>query len=386
MKSRIAKSFQKTIFRRVNKFLIYFYDALQDIFTVSGKKQGSIYLYPELKKMNKLMRNFYKHPEMQITATDNLIPFKFNTDDGVTLDGIQYLANPKSDKWLISCHWFAGDKYWALYWAKPFIELGYNILVFDFRNHGLSQKNQPVTMGYLETKDLMGAIKWLQENHEYEHLGLLGCSMGAYTCNFVAAKYPEYLAKAKLRFVISDVTYGSIKSLLLHIRNVRLNKLLGKKAVAKKINSILNEQNEATGYNWYDIDIFKIYEQDGSKPLAPTFYSHGLNDKLTPPTDTLRLYSWRQQFNLGDEVIIYNFSPHALSLKDHFCRQVYHWLMFENKVMGNDALTNQALAKFQITEERLMNNKEENYEVYTYYLNPQPKVEKLALDVKIKTK
>lgn len=35
---------------------------------------------------------------MQITATDNLIPFKFNTDDGVTLDGIQYLANPKSEK------------------------------------------------------------------------------------------------------------------------------------------------------------------------------------------------------------------------------------------------------------------------------------------------
>lgn len=73
--------------------------------------------------------------------------------------------------------------------------------------------------------------------------------MGAYACNYVAAKYPEYLAKAKLRFVISDVTYGSIKSLLLHIRNVRLNKILGKKAVAKRISEILNSQNQATGCN-----------------------------------------------------------------------------------------------------------------------------------------
>lgn len=56
MDSRVAKGFKKTIFRRVNKFLIYFYDGLKNIFTVSSKRQSSIYLYPELKKMNKLMR------------------------------------------------------------------------------------------------------------------------------------------------------------------------------------------------------------------------------------------------------------------------------------------------------------------------------------------
>lgn len=60
--------------------------------------------------------------------------------------------------------------------------------------------------------------------------------------------------------------------------------------------------------------------------------------------------------------------------------------MFENKIMGNDQLTEAALAKFGITEERLINNPEEKYEVYTYYLNTQPKLVKDVLDVRLKTK
>lgn len=73
--------------------------------------------------------------------------------------------------------------------------------------------------------------------------------MGAYVQNYVQVAYPELMKKYKLKFSISDVTYGSIKSLLLHIRNVRLKRFLGKRIVARKIDSILTSQNELTGFN-----------------------------------------------------------------------------------------------------------------------------------------
>lgn len=358
------------MFKRMNNFLIYFYDGLVDILTATAKRPGAVYVYPELRRMNRMMDRFYHLPMLEITATDNLIPFKFETEDGVILDGLQYISDVDSDKWIIGCHWFAGDKYWSLYWAKPFIELNYNILVFDFRNHGKSQKGQPTTMGLLETYDLLAAMKWLYENHSYKVLGLLGVSMGAYVTNYVQIAYPELMKKYKLKFSISDVGYGSIKSLLLHIRNVRLKKFLGKRIVARKIDNILTNQNELTGFNWYDLDLFRYYEQLRFVPTTPVFFSHGLDDRLTPPTDTLRLYSDRKEYNLGDEILIYNFSNHGYSLKEHFYRQVYHWLMFENKIMKNDALTRKALAAFEINQDHLMNNGQEEAEVYTFYLNP----------------
>jgi uncharacterized protein len=370
MANKITREFNKIIFKKINRSLIKIYDSLADIFTTTGKGKRHVYLYPELRKMNKLMRSFFHHPDLQLTATNNLVPVKIETEDGVVLDALQYITNPDSDKWIISCHWFAGDKYWGLYLARAFIELGYNVLVFDFRNHGKSQKDQPVTMGFLETSDLLAVMKWLYENHKYQHLALMGVSMGAYAVNYVQAKYPKLMKKYRVRFAISDATYGSIKSLLLHIRNVRIRHIVRKKTVGKKINEILNVQNDATGFNWYDIDIFKLYEQDNQPAVVPTFFSHGLNDLVTPPTDTLRLFADRKNKASQDEIIIYNFSTHAMSLKEHYVRQIYHWIMFENKIMGDDERTKKALEKFNLTQDLVLNNPEERYEVYTFYLNP----------------
>jgi len=46
-----------------------------------------------------------------------------------------------------------------LFFAKPFIELGYNVLSFDFRNHGDNKGLDPVTLGTLETIDLKSAVE-----------------------------------------------------------------------------------------------------------------------------------------------------------------------------------------------------------------------------------
>ncbi|ATZ16777.1 alpha/beta hydrolase [Williamsoniiplasma luminosum] len=372
MKNFFEKRIYRKMFKKINKDLIKFFNLIGTFFCgVSNKKlKKHIYFYPEIRRMNKVMKKLFKQPSLQLSMSDNLIPFKFTTDDNVVLHGMQYITDQNSDKWMIACHGFGEDKYWALYSTKPFIELGYNILAFDFRNHGDSQKEQPVTMGILEQKDLLAAMKWLYENKSYKHLGLLGISMGAFVANIVQAKDEKLMKKYRLKFTISDVTYGSIQTLLLHIRNVFFKKLIGKKRIAQRINRIIQSQNDETNLDWNEIDVFKIYEKDGKKSSIPTLFTHGSNDWVTPPTDSYRLFIDRKSFSPNDEILIYNFSAHGFSLKEHLISQTYHWIKFENKVIGTDKqISINALEKMGIDQNTILNNQEEKYEIKTFYFS-----------------
>jgi pimeloyl-ACP methyl ester carboxylesterase len=67
--------------------------------------------------------------------------------------------------------------------TAAFHRAGINVLMFDLRNHGLSDTRTPVTFGQQETRDLAAAIAWLRQRHDVagQRLGILGYSMGANT-------------------------------------------------------------------------------------------------------------------------------------------------------------------------------------------------------------
>ncbi|MCP4427850.1 MAG: alpha/beta hydrolase [Chloroflexi bacterium] len=60
---------------------------------------------------------------------------------------------------------------------------GYHLLMFDLRNHGESAASEPVTFGWLEANDLLGALAYLNGRAEVdaERIGAAGFSMGANT-------------------------------------------------------------------------------------------------------------------------------------------------------------------------------------------------------------
>ncbi|AVN63866.1 alpha/beta hydrolase [Mesoplasma florum] len=353
------------IFKTVNLRFKFFYKALEGTMGDSNKNK---YYYPELRRMNKIMRKFYKTPQLQLKATDNLIPFNFETEDGVVISGMKYITDPNSKKWVVSLHWFAGHKYWALYEARPFIELGYNILVFDFRNHGESESTEYVTMGASEVKDFRAAMKWLHENHKPETIGLVGMSMGGFTMQYGIVKYNEEFSKYNIKWAISDSYYGSIKTLLVHTRNVWLKNLVSYKRVGKSINRIIKNQIQDTDLDWNDLDVFKYYESD-LKMIFPMFFLHCRNDNVTPFDDSMRLFVKRTIHSRDDEILIYDYSSHCLSLKHHYYQTVYRWLVFENKIMKDDEATERALKNLGINSEIIDNNFLEKYEVNTFYVN-----------------
>ncbi|MFN2291990.1 MAG: alpha/beta hydrolase [Anaerolineae bacterium] len=55
---------------------------------------------------------------------------------------------------------------------------GYNVMLFDFRGHGNSEK-VPTTLGRLEALDVQAALDWLVDEGVGERVGGLGMSLGA---------------------------------------------------------------------------------------------------------------------------------------------------------------------------------------------------------------
>lgn len=65
--------------------------------------------------------------------------------------------------------------------AAAFSRAGFHVLLFDLRNHGLSDARIPVTFGINEARDVIGAVAMLRARQDVdgERIGLIGYSMGA---------------------------------------------------------------------------------------------------------------------------------------------------------------------------------------------------------------
>ena len=93
-------------------------------------------------------------------------------------------------------------------YASMFHELGFDCVLYDHRNHGLSDK-MPTTMGAYEAKDLAFVCDWARMHYgEDAVLGTLGESMGAGTVMLHAGM------AARLSFAVEDCGYSDLTKLL----------------------------------------------------------------------------------------------------------------------------------------------------------------------------
>ncbi|MFO7248377.1 MAG: alpha/beta fold hydrolase [Bacillota bacterium] len=95
----------------------------------------------------------------------------------------------------------------ALALARDLVRAGYDVLLFDFRNSGQSP-GRLTTVGILEQRDLLGAVRYARERRPDARVGLLGFSMGAATAIQVAAASPDVAA------VVADSPFADLKAYL----------------------------------------------------------------------------------------------------------------------------------------------------------------------------
>lgn len=103
------------------------------------------------------------------------IPVSFESMDGLRLAGL-WTAAPEpeesaSPRWgrqtVIICPGARGGKGSYISMATQFLQRGYNVLSFDFRGQGDSE-GQIDSFGDRERRDVLGAVRWLRENHPRE--------------------------------------------------------------------------------------------------------------------------------------------------------------------------------------------------------------------------
>ncbi|WP_253301796.1 alpha/beta hydrolase [Spiroplasma endosymbiont of Phyllotreta cruciferae] len=120
-----------------------------------------------------------------------------------------WVKNDNNKKWLVVVHGLNSHKFRAIFFGLIYLRLGYNVLVFDQRNHGEST-SKITTMGYYEKYDLAVVVNFLQTtiDPKLKELNFHGWSMGT----FVIMEYLK-LAFAKNKLINSVILDSTISNL-----------------------------------------------------------------------------------------------------------------------------------------------------------------------------
>jgi uncharacterized protein len=89
-----------------------------------------------------------------------------------------YISCPDATSTLLVCPGFRSRMAEFLGVAGHLWRAGYNVLVFEYYGHG-NAVSAPVTLGYREINDFLGAVAYAKERAPQIHLGALSYSMGA---------------------------------------------------------------------------------------------------------------------------------------------------------------------------------------------------------------
>lgn len=182
---------------------------------------------------------------------------------------------------IIIVHGITGSRWESMKYADMYIDLGYNVLIYDSRYHGTSG-GKNISLGYFEKYDLDSCVKWVKEQNPKGIIGIHGESMGAAT----ALLHSNMNIKEKLvSFYIVDCPFSDLPELF-------SDKLTEEMKNHGKIvaNAVVFYSSL---YAWYKAG-FSLYSISPKKALdgveTPIMFIHGSDDDFIPTYMSLELY------------------------------------------------------------------------------------------------
>jgi len=139
-------------------------------------------------------------PEQGLPAGDEL-----TASDGTRIAGWYIPAivgSPGTGATVVLAHGYGDNKSDMLEWAE-ILHRDYNVVLFDFRNHGQSA-DVATTLGVRERQDLRAVLDWLEATKAPTAVAVLGISMGGSVAVNVAAGDPRVDA------LVLDSTHATI--------------------------------------------------------------------------------------------------------------------------------------------------------------------------------
>jgi uncharacterized protein len=194
-----------------------------------------------------------------------------------------YIKNPKASKdTVILVHDLGGSRWSVLKYADMYLDKGFNVLLYDSRNHGDSG-GKNITYGYYEKYDLDRWVNWLYTRNKGGIIGVHGESMGAATA-LLHSELNE--AKKRVSFYISDSSYSDLEEIL----SIKLKKDLSIKTklaanvlmfYADKVNKFRNQ------FYFKESSPINIIEHIS----IPVMFIHGDSDNFVPKAMSEELYN-----------------------------------------------------------------------------------------------
>ena len=124
--------------------------------------------------------------------------YSITSFDGYELH-VEFLRNPEATaKYMIISHGYTDNRIGSLKYAGMYLDLGFNVIIYDLRGHGLNRPERS-TYGHLESQDLNCLITDTRSRYkDITVLGLHGESLGAGT-TITVLKY-----KPQVDFAVAD--------------------------------------------------------------------------------------------------------------------------------------------------------------------------------------
>lgn len=111
---------------------------------------------------------------------------------GDELTMVGWFVPPQNNVTIILLHGYGSNRADMLWHAEKLVEAGFGTLLYDARATAESE-GELRSLGWQDPADVAGAIAYLNQRQEVnpEHIGVVGCSMGAQVALRSAAQMPE---------------------------------------------------------------------------------------------------------------------------------------------------------------------------------------------------
>lgn len=245
-------------------------------FSNTTKQRSKIQKHSFLDKLNLIIFGISNpKPHYKKTPKDYNLSFKtlLIKENNIELE-TWVIENPNSSKYISLFHGAMASKDHLLDEAKEFYELGYNIVLPDFRGSGGSNQNY-TTFGYLEAHDVRTVVNYVIANFNPSELILYGRSLGAAS---ITRSISELGAKADK--IILDSVYKNLEQTINNRFDLmNLPSLFFPKLMLFWANRIL------------PINSFNIKPIDFAKNIyIPVLFLHGELDKRAKLEDAKLVY------------------------------------------------------------------------------------------------
>lgn len=195
--------------------------------------------------------------------------------DGAPLKAWWFQAQLSNGNCVLVLHGIGDSRAGAAGFAPMFLDAGYSVLTPDSRAHGASGGDF-VTYGLLEKYDVLDWAAWMKQQGCRE-LYALGESLGAVILIQSAAVQPVFSA------IVAECAYAD----LLDAGADRMSRFAG---VPRPLARVMVE-GAMVYARWVDgLDLRSVSPlRDIARAPTPILLIHGLNDRRTPPSNSLRL-------------------------------------------------------------------------------------------------